>query len=777
MAEEKILITSALPYVNNVPHLGNLIGCVLSADVYSRFCKMSGKKSLFICGSDEHGTATETKAREEGVTPKELCDKYYDLHVKIYDWFNIKFDIFGRTSMDNHKKITQEMFAKVTNNGYIEEKEVVQPFCALCNTFLADRFVRGTCPHCQYEDAGGDQCDNCSKLLNPEELINPKCKTDGSTPEFQKRKHLFLSLDKLQPALEKWSEKQSRNGAWTENSIRTTNAWFKEGLKPRAISRDLKWGINIGEAVTKAKANFEADYSDKVFYVWFDAPIGYISITEQLLGEGWKDWWQDRNTKLVQFMGKDNTPFHSIIFPATLMAASEKPANHETCDFNLVNTLSVTEYLNYEHTKFSKSRGVGVFGDNAQDSGIPADVFRYMLMYNRPEGSDTQFTWKGLQERLNNELVANFGNLVNRTLTFTKKFFEGELVEINEAVLDEVTKNFLKAHRDGIKEYVELLEKVKLRDALMLFMKISSQANAYFQSREPWKKRNENFDEAKLDLSVLVSIIKDLAIMIEPYMPSIYEEIFLQLQLEPKKFNNLGRLDIGKHVIGEAKILFEKVEDELIAKLKEKYSGKEESKEVSSKKKEDKKESKNGEKMSSSELHLQVGKIIEVINHPKADKLYIEKVDVGEEEPVQIVSGLVPYYSKEELLGKQIIVVRNLKPAKLRGEMSSGMLLAAEDNDAVGVVTVSGGHWVEVSVSDSNTSYRGSTLTGEGSVVGSRVIVKGEEGDFADELLFDDFMKFKLEMKEGKLLIDGKELTVKGGEISADKNLLNGQVR
>ena len=752
MADKKILITSALPYVNNVPHLGNLVGAVLSADVYARFCRLSGREVLFVCGSDEHGTATETKAREEGTTPREICDRYYSLHKQIYDWFGISFDIFGRTSEENHFKMSQMIFNRVYENGFIEEKEIVQPFCTTCNSFLADRFVRGTCPHCGFEDAGGDQCDNCDKLLNPEELLNPRCKTDGTTPEFKKTNHLFLRLDKLQPILEDWVADQSINGHWTENALRTTNAWFKDGLRPRAITRDLNWGIPIPKTV------FDGRYVDKVFYVWFDAPIGYISLTEQLLGDDWKQWWQNKDVELVQFMGKDNTPFHSIIFPGTLIAASKNHSDYKSCDFKLVDTLNVTEYLNYEHTKFSKSRGVGVFGDNAQDSGIPADVFRYVLMYNRPEGSDTQFTWKGFQERLNNELLANFGNLVNRTITFTNNFFDGDVIEVDESTLSSEVKDFLKSHRDGITVYLDLLSKIKIRDALMQFMKLSSNANTFFQYSAPWKKRKENELLAKIDLSILVSVIKDLAIMVEPYMPSISKNIFNQLNISDLTFDSLGKLDLGNHKIGEAKILFEKLEDSRVEELKKLYSLKEadssenNSKKEISKKGEDK-QIVDGEKMTTDSLYLQVGKIIEVQKHPKADKLYIEKVDIGADSPIQIVSGLVPYYSEDELLGKNVVVVKNLKPAKLRGEMSFGMLLAAEDSEGVvGVIEASG------------------------TPVGSRAIVDGEDGAPVDELTFDDFLKFKFELNDGVLLLDSKPLIVSEGKLVADKNLKNGSV-
>ncbi|MGE0792710.1 MAG: methionine--tRNA ligase [Candidatus Woesearchaeota archaeon] len=726
--KQKILITSALPYVNNIPHLGNLIGCVLSADVFARFKRLEGNNVLYICGADEHGTATETKAREENLTPKELCDKYNKIHNEIYKWFNISFDFFGRTSRDNHKKITQNIFKKVLENGFIKEDVIIQPYCEKCQTFLADRFVRGTCPHCGYENAGGDQCDECGKLLNPDELIKPKCKVDGSTPIFKKTNHLFLELDKLQPQLEKWVEKQSKEGWWTENTIRTTNAWFKEGLKPRAITRDLKWGINIPETA------FEGKYKDKVFYVWFDAPIGYISITDEWAehnDSSWQDWWKNPNVKLYQFMGKDNIPFHSIIFPATLMAAND--------EFNLVYHIDATEYLNYEGGQFSKSRGTGVFGDNAKDSGIPADVFRYYILYMRPENSDTEFTWKGLQERVNNELLANFGNFVNRNLTFIKRFYDGKITDDFEGELSENLKHFLSTYRFEIDVYKKLMNECKLREGLQQIMKISSLGNSLFQESAPWKKKDENENECKQDLFVLMNIVKDLAIISEPFMPTISKEIFNQLNIKSDDYTleDVGLLTLQEVKINEPKVLVTKLEDKEIDVLKKKYSG------------QNKEEVKEATKFS--DLDLRVGKIIEIKKHPEAEKLYIEKVDLGNEQ-IQIVSGLVPYYSEEELLNKKIIVVRNLEKAKLRGVESEGMLLAGEDSDGI----------VEVL-----------SVNGE---LGESITLQNLVSKPKNKISFKDFLEVVIEVKNGFVYCEDKKLMV-GTRFIETEEVENGKVR
>ena len=761
---KKVLITSALPYVNNVPHLGNIIGAVLSADVFARFCRNKDLETLYICGSDEHGTATETKAKQANLSPKELCDKYYLLHKEIYEWFNISFDIFGRTSKDNHKKITRDIFNKVLENGFIVEDKIIQPYSVKSEMFLADRFIEGTCPYCSYESARGDQCDGCGKLLNPHELINPRSSIDGSKPEFRETEHLFLDLEKLQPYLEKWVDKQSKKGNWTQNTIRTTKAWFKEGLKKRAITRDLKWGIQIPESA------FNGRYKDKVFYVWFDAPIGYISITEQLLGEKYKEWWLNPdNVNLYQFMGKDNIPFHSIIFPATLMASNkELSIDNPKSEFTLVNHINSTEYLNYEHTKFSKSRNIGVFGNNAKESGIPSDVFRYVLMFYRPENADTQFTWKSLQERLNNELVANFGNFVNRTLSFTNKFLDNKIVAIHESDLNEEEKQFHNSYSEEIKEFVKLLEHVKLRDALSQFMKISSLGNIYFQDNAPWKTKTTNRNKCERDLSLLANLVKDLAIMIEPYMPSISKNIFKQLNMGVKKYSDLGKLSLESHDINQAEILFNKLDDKEIEILKKKYSGEQDnnksstdskknnqnnknsSKKESNNKNNSKKEKENIDPLKCFDVDLRVGKVLEVTKHPKADKLYIEKVDLGDDEIIEIVSGLVPHYSIEEFTGKNIIIVKNLKPVKLRGVLSKGMLLAAEDDK--GVVGL---------------------ILAPNAKPGERVRTE-DLGPAKEEISFEEFMTLTFSAKDGKVFLNNKKLQAKDSQLIIDKNIKNG---
>ncbi|KAJ2758501.1 methionine--tRNA ligase mes1, partial [Coemansia nantahalensis] len=398
--EKNILITSALPYVNNVPHLGNIIGSTLSADVFARYSRLRGNNTLYICGTDEYGTTTETKALEEGVSCRELCDKYSALHQEIYEWFGLSFDYFGRTSTEKHGEIVQDIYRSVAKNECVIEQTTAQLFCEQCQRFLADRYVEGVCPHCAYEDARGDQCDKCGKLLNAVDLIEPRCKMDGNRPIVRDSNHLYLALDKLQPRCEEFVERSSREGAWSNNTIAITKSWLHEGLRPRAITRDLKWGVQVPRE----------GYENKVFYVWFDACIGYPSITANYTDE-WERWWKNPdNVRLYQFMGKDNVPFHTVVFPCTQIASGE--------DWTFLHHLSACEYLNYESGKFSKSRGVGVFGNNAQQTGVPADVWRYYLLSSRPESSDTVFTWSGFASCNNAVLLETLGNFCNRVLKF-----------------------------------------------------------------------------------------------------------------------------------------------------------------------------------------------------------------------------------------------------------------------------------------------------------------------------------------------------------------------
>ncbi len=644
----KRLVTSALPYVNNIPHLGNLIQ-VLSADVFARYCRQYGYDTLYVCGTDEYGTATETKALAEGVSPKELCDKYHVIHKDIYKWFNVDFDNFGRTSTEKQTEIVQSLFHAIDRAGFINEKVLEQLYCRKCDRFLADRYVHGTCPHCGSEHARGDQCEDCGKLLEPIELENPKCGVCGSTPEVKSTKHLFIDLPEILPLLEKWMDEASDRGFWAKNAIQMTKSWIRDGLKERCITRDLKWGIPVPRK----------GYEDKVFYVWFDAPVGYISITANHT-DNWKDWWQNpQEVELFQFIGKDNIPFHTVIFPSTLLGSGEK--------WTMLHHMSSSEYLNYENGKFSKSKGIGVFGNDCQDTGIPADVWRFYIFYNRPEKSDTQFLWKDFEEKVNSELIGNLANLVNRTLTFANRFYEGIIPEA------EIDTDFWNEVKEREKEISNKLNRAELRDAFKDIFLLSSFGNKAFQAGEPWRTRTEDPVAAASLLKSLIYLVRDLAILAYPYIPETAEKIISFMDGADLSWDNLAKLD-GINGINKPEILFTKLDGKMIDGLKERFAGSQEERAAAT-------AEKSLESQFNKEIQLVTGKIVGIERHPEAEKLYVEKIDCGEAEPRTLVSGPVPHYREDELLGKNVVVVANLKPTKLRGIKSMGMILAAEDKE------------------------------------------------------------------------------------------------
>lgn len=717
------LITSALPYVNNIPHLGNLIQ-VLSADVFARFCRLRGYTSLYVCGTDEYGTATETKALEEGKTPRELCDYYHAIHRNIYHWFNIAFDYFGRTSTPQQTEIVQGLFKDIDKNGFIKEHAIEQLYCAHCNRFLADRYVRGICPHCGYEDARGDQCENCGKLLEPTELKAPRCSTCGATPEPRSTKHLYIDLPGIVPQYEPWMQKASVEGQWSNNAVQMTKGWLRDGLQERAITRDLKWGIPV------PKAGFE----DKVFYVWFDAPIGYISITKcftDLTGADWKNWWLEQNDiELFQFIGKDNIPFHTVIFPCSLIASGK--------DWVKLHHISSSEYLNYESGKFSKSKGIGVFGSDAKDSGIPADMWRFYIFYNRPEKNDALFTWKDFQERVNSELVGNLCNLINRTLTFVSRYYDGVIPQRDGMAsaredVRAVTEGLRAAAKYSIEKITALLEEAELRDAFHELFALSSVANKAFQDGEPWKNREADPEKAEALLFELCYLIKDLLILMHPYMPEYADAVasFLGIKIwsgnvfdwehpvQPRPENTLAWDNLlerrGLERVQKPVIIFKTLENDAIAAYRERYAGSQKEraaqagKQAAGKqaggeqggKKQQNAGSKNEkqkakpewadvppEKLFTDYISLKTAKIISVEKHPDADKLFVETIDDGSESGRVILSGLAPYFAPEELVGADIILAENLKPRKMRGIESKGMLLASHYTDADGTERV-----------------------------------------------------------------------------------------
>ncbi|ELK35085.1 PREDICTED: methionine--tRNA ligase, cytoplasmic isoform X1 [Myotis davidii] len=548
--ERNVLITSALPYVNNVPHLGNIIGCVLSADVFARYSRLRQWNTLYLCGTDEYGTATETKAMEEGLTPQEICDKYHVIHADIYRWFNISFDIFGRTTTSQQTEITQDIFQRLWNRGFVLQDTVEQLRCERCARFLADRFVEGVCPFCGYEEARGDQCDKCGKLINAVELKKPQCKVCRSCPVVRSSRHLFLDLPKLEDRLEEWLGKTVPGSDWTPNARFIIRSWLRDGLKPRCITRDLKWGTPV------PLKGFE----DKVFYVWFDATFGYISITANYTDQ-WEKWWKNpEQVNLYQFMAKDNVPFHGLVFPCSALGAED--------NYTLVSHLIATEYLNYEDGKFSKSRGVGVF---------VADIWRFYLLYIRPEGQDSAFSWTDMLLKNNSELLNNLGNFINRAGMFVSKFFGGYVPEM---VLTSDDQRLLAHVSLELQHYHQLLEKVRIRDALRSILTISRYGNQYIQVNEPWKRiKGSEADRQRAGTvtGLAVNIAALLSTMLQPYMPTVSSMIAAQLQLPPPACSILPTdflctLPAG-HQIGTVSPLFQKLENDQIENLRQRFGG------------------------------------------------------------------------------------------------------------------------------------------------------------------------------------------------------------
>ena len=779
------LITSALPYVNNVPHLGNLLQ-VLSADVFARFCRSRGYDTLYICGTDEYGTATETKALEENKKPRELCNYYHAIHKDIYDWFGINFDYFGRTSTPQQTEIVQSLFNQLDARGFIKENTIEQLYCPECERFLADRYVHGVCPHCGYDGARGDQCEKCGKLLEPTELKAPRCSTCGATPELKSTKHLYIDLPGIQKEYAEWMKTASVDGKWAKNAIQMTEAWIRDGLHERAITRDLKWGIPV------PKEGFE----DKVFYVWFDAPIGYISITKALADKlakeeskeafDWKTWWLPSESSeekakipvdLFQFIGKDNIPFHTVIFPSTLIGSGK--------NWTKLHHMSSTEYLNYENGKFSKSKGIGVFGTDARESGIPADAWRFYAFYNRPEKSDFQFMWKDFQEKMNSELIGNLGNLVNRTTTFISKYYDGVIPSFkkDEELWAKITA--------GEQKVTELLEWSELKDAFHEIFAISSIANKAFQDGEPWKTRNTDPEAAANLIGNLAYIIKDLMIMVHPYLPHYAEKVLSFFGKtgvtgkigKPNKEGALTWADLGKleglDKLYKSEIIFKTMDNPTTEAYRERYSGKQADRQnqeaaakpekQENKKKEKKVEQKEAPKKEpltkeqqidifNEKVVLKVAKIIEVTRHPDAEKLYVEKLDDGTGVERIICSGLVPYLKEEDLLGKHVVIADNLKPRKLRGIESRGMLLAADYTDA------DGKECVEV-------------LDCSWAAPGTPVVLEGTDPAFskAEVVDADTFFEVPISVTEKAVNINGKALVADGKAITT-VNTVNGEV-
>mgnify|MGYP001566325628 FL=1 len=553
--KETRLITSALPYINNVPHLGHIVGSHLPADIFARYCRAKGYETLFVGGTDENGSTSEIAADEIGIPIDIFSEKLYREHKKVYDWFNISYDNFSRTSNSIHHKTTQNFFKKIYENGYIKEGKIKVFYSSEEKKFLPDRYVRGICPKCGYKNASGDQCEKCTSIFDSTQLIDPRSAITNKPVEIKEAIHLFLKLSKLSKKLEKWI-KEKKN--WRTQVTSLALGWIKEGLKDRCITRDLKHGVKV------PLKGFE----DKVFYVWFDAPIGYISSTKEA-SKNWEKFWKDKNTKIYHFLGKDNIPFHTIFWPGMLIANG---------NFNLPYYVEGLQYLNYEGGKFSKSQKRGIFCEKLPETKIESDILRAYLTFIIPESADSEFKWKDFQLRINSDIIGNFGNFINRTLTFIYNKLNKKIKRPLEKELTELDKNFIKITKEKFSNIENYLEKVQLRNAFLEILALSSIGNKYFNDNEPWKLVNTDAKRTNHVLYLCAGLCKTLSILIQPFLPSTSQKIWEQLNLEytPNKkgiWNSAHELNLpDNHTINKPSILFNKLTNDYLEKFKKHVS-------------------------------------------------------------------------------------------------------------------------------------------------------------------------------------------------------------
>lgn len=655
----RTLVTAALPYANGGVHIGHLAGVYVPADIYVRYLRLKKRDVLFVCGSDEHGVPVTIRARKEGCTPQQVVDRYNKIIKDSFEGFGISFDIFGRTTSEVHKQTASDFFRKLYDKGEFVEQESEQYYDEEAHTFLADRYITGECPHCHAEGAYGDQCEKCGTALSPTELINPRSTVSGSKPVLRKTKHWYLPLDKHQQWLEPWITEDHKE--WRSNVMGQCKSWFDMGLKPRAVSRDLDWGIPV--PVEGAEG--------KVLYVWFDAPIGYISNTKELLPNDWEKWWKSDDTRLIHFIGKDNIVFHCIVFPAMLKAEGS---------YILPNNVPANEFLNLEDDKISTSRNWAVWLDEyLVDFPGKQDVLRYVLTANAPETKDNNFTWKDFQARNNNELVAVYGNFVNRALQLTKKYYEGvvpaagELTDYDRQTIEEF---------QGVKAEVErLIENFRFRDAQKEAMNLARIGNKYLADSEPWKVVKTDPERVKTILNLSLQLVANLAIAFEPFLPFSSEKLRGMLHIEEAQWDRLGATDLlpAGHVLGEPVLLFEKIEDSVVDAQVQKLLDTKKANEAAAFKPADIKENVSFEDFE--KLDIRVGHIKDCQKVKKSKKLLQFTIDDGTGTDRTILSGIAAYYEPEQLIGKDVLFVANFAPRKMMGIESQGMILSAVNFD------------------------------------------------------------------------------------------------
>ncbi|MHB8260857.1 MAG: methionine--tRNA ligase [Bacteroidia bacterium] len=662
MSFKRHLVTAALPYANGPVHIGHLAGCYLPADIYVRYLRSSGKDVKFICGSDEHGVPITIKAKNEGISPQQVVDKYHKIMGDAFKEFGISFDIFSRTSSKTHHQTASDFFKKLYDKGSFTEQVTEQYYDEEAKQFLADRYIVGTCPKCANENAYGDQCEKCGTSLSPTELINPHSMLSGSKPVMRQTKNWFLPLDKLSPKINAYIE---RHKDWKPNVYGQCKSWLDsgDGLQPRAMTRDLDWGVPV------PIVNNTQDAEGKVLYVWFDAPIGYISATKDLIPNEWEKYWKDKDSRLIHFIGKDNIVFHCIIFPAMLMEHGE---------FVLPDNVPANEFLNLEGDKISTSRNWAVWlHEYLLEFKDKQDVLRYTLCANAPENKDNDFTWKDFQAKNNNELVAILGNFVNRTLVLTHKYYEGIVPDATEynkedlLVLEEITK--------APEKIAASLEQFRFREALGELMNLARVGNKYLAETEPWKLIKTDEKRVKTIMNISLQITCNLAILCEPFLPFTSKKLFTMLNVNPirwsgaKQSNNLH----AGHKINKEELLFAKIEDaEIDTQIKKLQDSKEANKQSSVKMVESQKPEITFDDFG--KMDIRIGTVLEAEKVKGTDKLLKLKIDTGIDVRT-IVSGIALYYTPEEMLGKQISILVNLAPRKIKGIESNGMILMAEN--------------------------------------------------------------------------------------------------
>jgi len=658
---KRTTVTSALPYANGPIHIGHLAGVYVPADIYVRYLRSKGEDVLFIGGSDEHGVPITIKARQQGVSPQEIVDKYHSMIKDSFEKFGISFDIYSRTSNKIHHETAAKFFKTLYDKGEFIEKTSLQYYDEATQHFLADRYITGTCPHCSYDKAYGDQCENCGTSLSPNDLINPTSVLSGNKPVKKETKHWFLPLDKYEPWLKEWIVEGHKD--WKTNVYGQCKSWIDHGLQPRAVTRDLDWGVKV--PIPEAEG--------KVLYVWFDAPIGYISATKEWsekTGKDWEPYWKDEASRLIHFIGKDNIVFHCIIFPSMLKQEGT---------YIVPDNVPAFEFMNLENDKISTSRNWAVWlHEYLEEFPEKQDVLRYVLTANAPETKDNDFTWKDFQARNNNELLAIFGNFINRTMVLTHKYFDGKVPAIEE--LNDYDKSVLAEIKDFPMKVGTSLENFRFREALSEMMNLARLGNKYLTDSEPWKLFKTDEARVKTILNISLQICANLSVLAKPFLPFSAKKLSDMLNIEGTEWKDAGNTELLKdgQQLKKAEYLFEKIEDAAIEAQVQKLLDTKKENEESITKINPSKENIVYEDFA--KLDIRVATVLEAEKVPKTDKLLKLKIDTGIDERT-IVSGIAGVYKPEDLIGKKICMIVNLAPRKIRGVESNGMILSAENSD------------------------------------------------------------------------------------------------